>query len=114
MKIVTLFLSVLLFISAAKAQRTAVVRGIGTQTCKAFVESTDKQFAQLVSQWILGNFTGYFRQAGDDPSRMLGDDLLVRTVIEICGKNAEKTIDDALTSALTALPASEVKRPTDH
>ena len=108
-------LSTLLLISPAAAQRTAAVRGIGTQTCKSFVEAstTDKQFALLAAQWILGNLTGYFRQAADDPSRTLGDDLLVKTVIEVCAKNADKTIDDAVAIVIGSLPESEVKKPTD-
>ena len=63
------------------------------------------------SEWILGNLTGYFRQVGDDPTRTLGDDLLVKTVIDICAKNAEKTIDQAVSIAITALPESEIKKP---
>jgi hypothetical protein len=113
MKSSWLLLSALLLMAPAAGQRIALVRGIGTQTCKTFVAATsaDKPFASRASEWILGNLTGYFRQAGDDPTRTLGDDLLVETVIDICSKNAEKTIDQAVSIAITALPNSEFKKP---
>jgi hypothetical protein len=113
MKSSLLLLSALLVIAPAAGQQIALVRGIGTQTCKTFVAATeaDKPLASQASQWILGNLTGYFRQAGDDPTRTLGDSLLVKTVIDICAKNAEKTIDEAVSIAITALPVSEIKKP---
>jgi hypothetical protein len=113
MKSSLLLLSALLVIAPAAGQQIALVRGIGTQTCKTFVAATeaDKPFALRASEWILGNLTGYFRQAGDDPTRTLGDSLLVKTVIDICAKNAEKTIDEAVSIAITALPDSEIKKP---
>lgn len=116
MKAVAICFAALLMISPAAAQRTAVVRGIGTQTCKSFIEANaaDKQFALLVAQWILGNLTGYFRQAGDDPSRTLSDDLLVKTIIDVCAKNSDKTVDDAVTIVIGALPVSEAKKPPDN
>lgn len=99
--------------SMAQAQRVAVVRGIGTQTCTKLVaaEGTDPQFAQQAGQWILGNMTGYFRQENDDPSRTLGDVVLVQTVVDLCKKNAEKTIDEATTMAIGSLPETEAKKP---
>lgn len=115
MRAFLVFFSTFLFIAPAAGQQIALVRGIGTETCKAYVAATqaDKQFALQVAQWILGNLTGYFRQASDDPTRTLGDDLLVKTVIEVCAKHAEKTIDEAVSITITALPASEFKKPSD-
>jgi hypothetical protein len=56
--------------------------------------------------------TGFFRQANDDPSRTMGDDLLVRTILEICKSNPDKTIDEAVTIAISSLPTTEVtKKP---
>ena len=84
----------------------AVVRGVGTQTCTKLValEGTDAQFAQQAAQWILGNVTGYFRQGNDDPLRTLGDIVLVQTVLDVCKKNAEKTIDEVTAMAIVSLP----------
>jgi hypothetical protein len=113
MKIFLTFIFVILLISPTFAQRTAAVRGVGTQTCKTLNASNqaDKQFALQSAQWILGNMTGHFRQTGDDPSRTLGDDIVVRTVLEICSRNPDKTIDDAVTIAISSFPATEVKKP---
>jgi hypothetical protein len=115
MKAVLTFLFVTLIVSPAFSQRTAAVRGIGTQTCKALVAAnqSDKQFALQSAQWIFGNMTGYFRQAGDDPSRTLSDDIVVRTVLEICKSNPEKTIDEAVTVAIASFPNTEVKKPAE-
>ena len=90
----------------SSAQRVAAVRG--AQTCATLVASTekDKQFDQQAAQWILGYLTGYFRQAGDDSSRT----LLVQTVIDVCKQNADKTIDEATTIAIAAVPNTEVKK----
>jgi hypothetical protein len=101
------------FASTAMAQQTALVRGVGTQTCANFVASSraNKQLEQQVTQWILGNMTGYFRQANNDLSRTLGDAALVQTVTEVCKKNADKTIDEATTIAIGAIPTTEVKKP---
>jgi hypothetical protein len=100
-------------ISPASAQRTAVVRGVGTQTCKTLVASdqVDKQFAQQAAQWILGNLTGYFHQASDDPSRKIADAILLQTILDVCKKNADKTIDEAVTLAIESLPATDVPKP---
>jgi hypothetical protein len=70
MKAILTLILMTVFISPALAQRVAVVRGIGTQTCKTLVASNlgDKQFALQSAQWILGYMTCYFRQASDDPS----------------------------------------------
>ena len=103
----------ILFIAfPSNAQRVAAVRGVGTQTCATLVASTekDKQFDQQAAQWILGYLTGYFRQAGDNSSRTLGDVALVQTVIDICKQNADKTIDEATTIAIAAVPNTEVKK----
>jgi hypothetical protein len=110
---VTTFMVAMAVASPALSQRVAVVRGVGTQTCTMFVESerADKQFTLQATQWILGTMTGYFRQAADDPSRTLGDAVLVQTVAEICKKNGEKTIDEATTIAIRSLPNTEVKKP---
>ncbi len=104
---------ILLVGTPALSQRAAVVRGIGTQTCKAFVTATqgDKAFEGQVNQWILGTMTDYFRRANDDPSRTLSDDLIVRSVSEICIKNADKTIDEAVSIAISSIPETEVKQP---
>jgi hypothetical protein len=93
----------------------AVVRGIGTQTCKTLVASNqgDKQFALQSAQWILGNVTGYFRQASDDPSRTLADVLIVEAVLDVRKNSPEKTIDEAATVAIASIPVTEVKKPTD-
>jgi HdeA/HdeB family len=109
----TMILTSLLLSSSAMAQRVAVVRGVGTQTCKALVTSdkTDKQFEEQAAQWVLGALTSYFRQASDDPSRTMGDLILVQTVFDVCKKNADKTIDEAVTMAISALPTTEVKKP---
>lgn len=113
MRIVLTFMLAASLSSAAIAQRVAVVRGIGTQTCTKLIasERADEQFAQQAAQWILGSMTGYFRQANDDPSRTLGDVVLVQTVVDVCKKNAEKTIDEATTIAVGAFPETEVKKP---
>jgi hypothetical protein len=102
-------------ISPALAQRVAVVRGIGTQSCKTYVASShaDKKLAQQADQWVFGSLTSYFRQARDDPSRTLSDAIVLQTVVDICKKNAEKTIDEAVTIAISSFPATEVKKPTE-
>jgi hypothetical protein len=102
----------MVFVSPVLAQRTAVVRGVGTQTCKTLVASdqVDKQFALQAAQWILGNMTGYFRQANDDPSRTIADAILLKTVLDVCKNNSDKTIDEAVTRATSALPATEVQK----
>ncbi len=110
MKAVLAFVLAMELISPTFAQRATVVRGIGTQTCKALI-AADKQFALQASQWILGNMTGYFRQASDDASRTLGDAILVQAVVDICKKNADKTIDEATTIAISSLPVTDVKKP---
>ena len=106
-------LILLLPMQSALAQRVAVVRGVGTQTCAMLVASDrgDKQFNLQATQWILGTVTGYFRQTADDPSRTLGDAVLVQTVQDVCKKNAEKTIDEATTITIGSLPETEVKKP---
>jgi hypothetical protein len=106
-------LALILTMQSALAQRVAVVRGVGTQTCAMLVasEKRDKPFNQQATQWILGTMTGYFRQAADDPSRTLGDAVLVQIVQDVCKKNAEKTIDEATTIAIASLPDTEVKKP---
>jgi hypothetical protein len=116
MKHISTIILATLFFSPALAQRVAVVRGIGTQTCKAYVASTqaDKKFAQQAEQWIFGSLTSYFRQASDDPSRTLSDAIVLQTVLDICKKNAEKTIDEAVTIAISSFPATEVKKPTER
>ena len=43
-------------------------------------------------------------------SRTLGDVALVQTVIDICKQNADKTIDEATTIAIAAVPNTEVKK----
>ena len=72
---------VALISSPAYAQRVAPVRGVGTQPCKTIIASSepDKPFQLQAYQWILGYMTGYFRQASDDPSRTISDDLLIRS-----------------------------------
>jgi hypothetical protein len=102
-------------ISPALAQRVAVVSGIGTQTCKTYVASSqgDKKLAREVDQWVFGSLTSYFRQASDDPSRTLSDAIVLQTVVGICKNNAEKTIDEAVTIAISSFPATEVKKPTE-
>jgi hypothetical protein len=106
------FVFAIVFVSPVLAQRTAVVRGVGTQTCKTLVASdqVDKQFALQAAQWILGNMTGYFRQANDDPSRTIADAILLKTVLDVCKNNPDKTIDEAVTLATGALPATEVQK----
>lgn len=79
--------------------------------CLFSADRADKQFAQQAAQWILGSMTGYFRQANDDPSRTLGDVVLVQTVVDVCKKNSDKTIDEATTIAIGSLPQTEVKKP---
>jgi HdeA/HdeB family len=112
MKAVLAFVFAIVVISPTLAQRTAAVRGVGTQTCKTLVASdqVDKQFALQAAQWILGNITGYFRQASDDPSRTLSDAILLQTVLDVCKKNPDKTIDEAVTLAIGSLPATEVQK----
>jgi hypothetical protein len=99
--------------SPAYSQRVAPVRGIGTQTCKTIIATSepDKPFQRQGYQWILGYMTGYFRQANDDPSRTISDDLLVRSIQEICSSNMDKTIDEAVTIAISSFPVTEVKKP---
>ena len=113
MKPALVLLYALLLVAPAAAQRTAAVRGIGTQTCKSLVAAnqSQKQFSLQAAQWILGNLTGYFRQTGDDPSRTLSDDVLVKTVMDVCAHNAEKTIDEAVSIAVSSLPTTEIPKP---
>src|ERR1700722_178062 len=113
MKVFLTFVFAMVFVSPVLAQRTAVVRGVGTQTCKTLVASdqVDKQFAQQAAQWILGNLTGYFHQASDDPSRKIADAILLQTILDVCKKNADKTIDEAVTLAIESLPATDVPKP---
>jgi hypothetical protein len=113
MKLVLTSILAVSLASPAIAQRVAVVRGLGTQTCTKLIasERADEQFAQQAAQWILGSVTSYFRQASDDPSRTLGDVVLVQTVVDVCKKNAEKTIDEATAIAIGGLPETEVKKP---
>lgn len=115
MKTISTVVLATFFISPALAQRVAVVRGIGTQTCKTYVASgqADKKLAQQVGQWVFGSLTSYFRQTSDDPSRTLSDAIVLQTVVDICKKNAEKTIDEAVTIAISSFPATEVKKPTE-
>jgi hypothetical protein len=37
--------------------------------------------------------------------------VVVKTAVDVCKKNAEKTIDEATTMAIGSLPATEVKKP---
>ena len=74
-------------------------------------EGSKRQFEIQATQWVLGNLTGYFRQAADDPSGKMGDVMLVQTVFDVCGKSPEKTIDEAVTIVISALPQTEVKKP---
>jgi hypothetical protein len=99
--------------SPAWSQRTAVVHGVGTQTCKTLVASdqVDEKFALQAAQWILGNMTGYFRQASDNPSRSIADAVLLQTVLDVCKNNPDKTIDEAVTVTIGSLPTSAVKKP---
>jgi hypothetical protein len=110
--ILTLVLATVL-ISPGSAQRVGAVRGVGTQTCKALVASDQihKQFAQQAAQWILGNITGYFRQASNDPSRKFADAILLQTVLDVCKNNLDKTIDEAVALAIDSMPTTEVKTP---
>jgi hypothetical protein len=114
MKAILRFVLAMLFISPASAQQVAVVRGVGTQTCKTLAASdqVDKQFAQQAAQWILGNLTGHFHQASDDPSRKIADAILLQTVLDVCKNNLDKTIDQAVTLAIDALPTTVVKAPS--
>jgi hypothetical protein len=86
---------------------------LGTATTLGPHEGTHRrrQTIRAAAQWILGNMTGYFRQASDDASRTLGDAILVQAVVEICKKNADKTIDEATTIAISSLPVTDVKKP---
>jgi hypothetical protein len=114
MKTALTFVLAMAVISPALAQqRTAVVRGVGTQTCKTLVASDqiDKQFAQQAAQWILGNLTGYFHQASEDPSRNIADAILLQTILDVCKQNADKTIDEAVALAITSLPTTVVPLP---
>jgi hypothetical protein len=113
MKTLLAFVLAIGIVSPALAQQTAVVRGVGTQTCKTLVASdqVDKTFAQQAAQWILGNLTGYFHQASNDPSRKIADAILLQTILDICKKNADKTIDEAVTLAIGSLPATGVAKP---
>jgi hypothetical protein len=114
MKTLLTFVLAIGVVSPALAQqRTPVVRGVGTQTCKTLVASdqVDKQFAQQAAQWILGNLTGYFRQANEDPSRNIADAILLQTILDVCKQNADKTIDEAVTLAITSLPTTVVPLP---
>jgi hypothetical protein len=113
MKAVLTFVLAIVFVSPASAQRVGAVRGVGTQTCKTLVASdqVDKQFAQQAAQWILGNLTGYFRKASDDPSRTIADAILLQTVLDVCKSNLDKTIDEAVALAIDSLPVPEVKTP---
>jgi hypothetical protein len=100
--------------SASAQQRTPVVRGVGTQTCKTLVavDQVDKNFAQQAAQWILGSLTGYFHKASDDPSRTTADAILLQTVLDVCKQNADKTIDEAVMLAIGSLPTTAVPLPT--
>jgi hypothetical protein len=100
-------------IPSALAQQVAIVRGVGTQTCKTLVASdqVDKQFALQAAQWILGNLTGYFHQASGDPSPKIADAILLQTVLDVCKNNLDKTIDQAVTLAIDALPKTNVQKP---
>ena len=115
MRVIMVVVLATMFVSPAPAQRAAVVRGIGTQTCTTYVASSqaDKKFSQQADQWIFGSLTSYFRQASDDPSRTLSDAIVLQTVFDICKKNAEKTIDEAVTIAISSFPATEVKKPPE-
>ena len=63
MKIALTLVLAILLVAPALAQREAVVRGIGTETCKKLIASehtvasvnTDDHFAQQALQWILGS-----------------------------------------------------------
>jgi hypothetical protein len=100
-------------ISPAWAQSTAVVHGVGTQSCKTLAASdkVDEKFALQAAQWILGDLTGYFRQASENPSRSIGDAILLQTVLDVCKNNPDKTIDEAVAFTITSLPTSAVKKP---
>jgi predicted ribosomally synthesized peptide with SipW-like signal peptide len=102
--------------SAAWSQSVSVVRGVGTQTCKALAASdkVDEKFALQSAQWILGYVTAYFRQASDNPSssRSIGDAILLQTVLDVCKNNPDKTIDEAVTLTIQSMPVTEVpKKP---
>lgn len=113
MKAIFIMVVAMAFISPASAQRVGAVRGVGTQTCKTLVASdqVDKGFAQQAAQWILGNVTGYFRKASDDPSRTFADAILLQTVLDVCKSNLDKTIDEAVALAIDSMPATAVKSP---
>jgi hypothetical protein len=113
MKAVLALVVTMTLVSPASAQRVGAVRGVGTQTCKTLVASdqVDKQLAQQTAQWILGNITGYFRKASDDPSRTIADAILLQTVLDVCKSNLDKTIDEAVALSIDSLPATEVKPP---
>lgn len=112
-KALTIVFALMIAGSSAQAQRAAAVRGVGTQTCKTLVASyqADKTFAKQADQWVLGTITGFFRQAQDDPSRTLPDEIVTRTVFDICKNNPEKTIDEATTIAVGSFPVTEIKQP---
>jgi hypothetical protein len=98
--------------SSAWSQSAAIVHGVGTQSCKALAASdqVDEKFALQAAQWILGDLTGYFRQASDNPSRSIGDAILLQTVLDVCKNNPDKTIDEAVTVTISSLPTSVVKK----
>ena len=100
-------------VSSAWSQNAAVVRGVGTQSCKALVASDqiDEKFALQAAQWILGDMTGYFRKESDNPSRATGDAILLQTVLDVCKNNPDKTIDEAVTLTIASLPTTVVKKP---
>jgi len=112
MKIVLAVVLATGLMSPAWSQSTAVVRGVGTQTCKALAASdkVDEKFALQAAQWILGNMTVYFRQVSDNPSRSIGDAILLQTVLDVCKNNPDKTIDEAVTLTIQSMPVTEVPK----
>jgi hypothetical protein len=101
----------------AWSQSAVVVRGVGTQTCKTLAASdqVDEKFALQAAQWILGNVTAYFRQASDNPSRSIGDAILLQTVLDVCKNNPDKTIDEAVSLTIQAMPVTSVpKKPVTN
>jgi hypothetical protein len=113
MKVVLALVLAIGMTSPAWSQNAAVVRGVGTQTCKTLVASdqVDEKFALQAAQWILGDLSGYFRQASDNPSRSIGDAILLQTVLDVCKNNLDKTIDEAVTLTIASLPTTQVKQP---
>jgi hypothetical protein len=114
MKAFLTFVFAIVFSSPAWSQTATVVRGVGTQTCKTLVASdqVDEKFALQASQWILGNITAYFRQVSDNPSRSIGDAIVLQTVLDVCRNNPDKTIDEAVTLTIHSMPVTQVpKKP---